>query len=174
MGITHLLLLPAAALVFASTTTASAATWADPTRPAGAAAGEGAASTPRAPKPAASAPTLAAPRLQSIQVGTDGSASALVDGRVVRPGDTLGAQRIGAIDADGLTLLDSKGHAERLSLLATAIVKRNSGVEPPMASASEPKPAGPDNHSRPSAAGNAARPHAAVAERLTGREGQRP
>lgn len=119
---------------------ASSAAWADPTRPAGALAADAAASAPRAAARAASAPTPAAPRLQSVQIGADGSASALVDGRIVQAGDALGALRVAAIDADGLTLRDAKGRSERLNLLPAAIVKlarRDGGAPQPLAAATE-------------------------------------
>ncbi|HJV69175.1 hypothetical protein [Ideonella sp.] len=123
-----------------------AAAWADPTRPAGAPAADAGASAPRPARTASAAPPATAPRLQSVQTGADGSASALVDGRIVSIGDTLGGSRIAAIDAEGLTLRDAKGRSERLNLIPTAIVKLDGGSP---------------------------RPLAAAAQRLTGREGQR-
>jgi hypothetical protein len=122
----------------------NAATWADPTRPAGAVAVESGASAPRAPRPAApaSAPAPVIPQLQSIQISTAGSASALVDGRLLQAGDTLGASRIVAIDAEGLTLRDAKGRTERLSLISSSIAKRDGGAEKPVAIATDTRQAG--------------------------------
>lgn len=134
-------------VALAAAAQAPAATWADPTRPAGLPAADAAASAPRAAARAASAPAPAAPRLQSVQIGASGSASALVDGRIVQVGDTLGALRVAAIDADGLTLRDAKGRSERLTLLPATIAKRDGGSLQPVAAASE---------------------------RLAGREGRRP
>lgn len=111
-----------------------ATTWADPTRPAGAETSGAAPAAPRAAR-AASAPAVAAaaPQLQSVQLGSNGQASALVSGRLVQPGDTLGASRIVAIDADGLTLRDAKGRTERLTLISAAIAKQAGGTERPVA-----------------------------------------
>jgi hypothetical protein len=98
--------------------------WADPTRPAGAA--TAAPDAPRAlpAQRAASAPPPAVPQLQSVQLGAGGQASALVDGRLLQTGDALGAARIMAIDADGLTLRDAQGRSQRLRLISTAIAKQ--------------------------------------------------
>jgi len=126
---------------------ASPVAWADPTRPPHAMAAEASASAPRVVRPAGAAASTpaAAPRLQSVQIGTDGSASALVDGRIVSVGDALAGARIAAIDTDGLTLRDAKGRSERLNLIPTTIVKLDGGSP---------------------------RPLAGVAQRLAGREGQ--
>jgi hypothetical protein len=122
----------------------SAVAWADPTRPAGIVAAEGAASAPRVARAAvaASAAAPAIPQLQSIQIGSDGSATALVDGRLLQAGDTLGGSRIAAIDAQGLTLRTAQGRVERLSLISSSIAKRDGGPERPMAALTEPRPAG--------------------------------
>jgi hypothetical protein len=144
----------------------SAATaWADPTRPAGVVAADAGASAPRAAKPAnaASAPAPAAPRLQSVQVGADGQASALVDGRVVQAGDSVGSSRIVAIDVEGLTLRDAAGRTVRMSLISASIAKRDGGPATPMASTSN------TNQPRPTAALTSG---AAVS--AGGHEGQRP
>lgn len=121
-----------------------AGNWADPTRPPGLPAAEGAASAPRAARPAAgaSAATAAAPRLQSVQVGTDGRTSALVDGRLLQAGDALGGSRIVAIDAEGLTLRDAKGRTERLPLISSSIAKRDGGSERPVAVATDARQPG--------------------------------
>lgn len=124
----------------------AASTWADPTRPAGLpAADSGAPAGAARPARAASATAApAAPRLQSVQVGANGQASALVDGRLLQPGDALGAARIVAIDAEGLTLRDAKGRTERLNLISTAIAKQAGGAERPVAALpGAPAPAGP-------------------------------
>ena len=123
---------------------AGAIAWADPTRPAGIVAAEGAASAPRVARAAvaASAAAPAIPQLQSIQIGSDGSATALVDGRLLQAGDTLGGSRIAAIDAQGLTLRNAQGRVERLSLISSSIAKRDGGPERPMAALTEPRPAG--------------------------------
>jgi hypothetical protein len=119
-------------------------TWADPTRPAGALAAEGAASAPRASRPAAaaSAAAPAIPQLQSVQVGTEGRATALVDGRLLQAGDALGGSRVIAIDAEGLTLRDAKGRTERLALISSSIAKRDGGLQKPVAVATETRQAG--------------------------------
>lgn len=121
--------------------------WADPTRPAGLAAADSGAPAGTAPRPAraaSAAATPAAPKLQSVQVGANGQASALVDGRLLQPGDVLGAARIVAIDAEGLTLRDAKGRTERLNLISTAIAKQAGGAERPVAALpGAPAPAGP-------------------------------
>lgn len=143
--------------------------WADPTRPAGAVAAEAGASGPRAARPAnaASAVASGAPQLQSVQVGTNGQASALVDGRVVQAGDSVGSARIVAIDVDGLTLRDASGRTVRMHLLSSAIAKKDGAPVVPMASSS--------NTPRPPAAAIAS--GAAVSAGplgRAGREGQRP
>lgn len=160
----------AGVLAVAATTNARAqAAWADPTRPAGATAVEGGASAPRAARPAgaASAASSAAPQLQSVQVGTNGQASALVDGRVVQAGDSVGGSRIVAIDVDGLTLRDGAGRTVRMHLISSAIAKKDGGPAVPMASS--------PNSLRPSSAAIAS--GAAVSAGPLGRgasEGQRP
>ena len=115
----------------------AATAWADPTRPAAALAAEGGASAPRAAKAAnaASAVAHAAPQLQSLQVGS-GQASALVDGRIVQAGDTLGTKRVVAIDADGLTLRDASGRSERMLLIPATIAKRDGDSPRPVAALS--------------------------------------
>jgi hypothetical protein len=148
-----------------------ATAWADPTRPAGIVAAEGGASTPRAARPAsaASAAAPAAPQLQSVQVGANGQASALVDGRVVQAGDNVGSSRIVAIDVDGLTLRDAAGRTVRMQLISAAIAKRNGGPAVPMASASN------SNLTRsPSAALTSGAAVSAGSLGRGGHEGQRP
>lgn len=122
--------------------THSSAAWTDPTRPGAVAAApasaDGASSAPKGPKAAASAPPPpAAPQLQSLQIGRNGEASALIDGRLLQVGDSLGALRVVAIDVDGVTLRDAKGRSERMNLIHAAIVKRDGGSERPMAAISD-------------------------------------
>lgn len=87
------------------------------------------------PAPSQPAPAVVPPRLQvqSIQTGRQGSASALVEGSLVRVGDVLAGATVVAIDADGLTLR-SAGLTRRLWLLDSAT--RQSPVHPGL-------PAGP-------------------------------
>ncbi len=122
----------------------AASPWADPTRPPGLVAAEGAASAPRAARPASGASTAApaVPQLQSVQVGTDGRASALVDGRLLQAGDALGGSRVVAIDAEGLTLRDARGRTERLPLITSSIAKRDGGSERPVAVAADARQPG--------------------------------
>lgn len=165
--------LAAGVLAVAATTNAraqsGASAWADPTRPAGAAAADASASAPRAARAAnaASAVASAAPQLQSVQIGANGQASALVDGRVVQTGDSVGSSRIVAIDVDGLTLRDASGRAVRMNLISPAIAKKDGGPVVPVASS--------PNTSRPPVAAIAS--GAAVSAGPLGRgtsEGQRP
>jgi hypothetical protein len=104
----------------------------DPTRPAAALLGEPAdtrpAKAPRSAAPAASAPAAtAAPRLQSVQLGAAGAASALLDGRLVHVGDRVGDKTITTIDRHGLTL----SGGQRLPLLTSAITQAASRAAPP-------------------------------------------
>ncbi|WP_374562668.1 hypothetical protein [Ideonella sp.] len=155
----------------------AATAWADPTRPAGALAAEASASAPRAARAASAASAAAAaPQLQSLQVNANGQSTALVDGRVVQAGDTLGGARIVAIDADGLTLRDAKGRTERMLLISASIAKRDSSTPAPMATAPhDARPAtAPSNGSRPVAALATGAAVTAGPIGRGGREGQRP
>lgn len=116
-----LLLLLAPALAAAAPPTALT----DPTRPPGAVAAPVAAS-PRTPPKAAPAPH----RLQSVQLGRGGAATALVDGRLLRVGDTLGEAKVVAIDRQSLQLLGPQG-SERLWLLAAPVPPAASRPSPP-------------------------------------------
>ena len=140
----HPLLLALLLAATAAQAAPGAMSWNDPTRPAGALAADAAASAPRAPRPAASASAAvpAIPQLQSVQLGTDGRATALVDGRLLQAGDALGGSRVIAIDADGLTLRDAKGRTERLPLISSSIAKRDGGAEKPVAVATDTRQAG--------------------------------
>ena len=106
----------------------------DPTRPpAGlATAAPGATPLPRgAPadglttnaRPARPAPAMPAqvPRVQALHLPTDappGSASALIDGRLVRSGDRLGDATVQEIRPDGVWLRLSRGGTQWLGLFA--------------------------------------------------------
>jgi hypothetical protein len=98
---------------------------ADPTRPPGVVAAPVATASNTAPK-AAPAP----PRLQSVQLGRSGEATALVDGRLLRVGDALGEAKVVAIDLQGLQLQGPRG-SERLWLLAALVEHRSPPPSPP-------------------------------------------
>jgi len=98
---------------------------ADPTRPPGAVAAPVAAASNTPPKVAP-----APPRLQSVQLGRGGEATALVDGRLLRVGDALGEAKVVAIDLQGLQLLGPRG-SERLWLLAALVQRPASPPSPP-------------------------------------------
>lgn len=96
---------------------AAAQSLVDPTRPPALAA---VAPTPGAERAltAATAPVRpAAPQLQSIHLPRNGTASALVDGRVVRAGEQVGEHTVTAIDSTGITLRGARGDSRVLSLL---------------------------------------------------------
>lgn len=63
----------------------------------------------------AAVPTIV---LQSVQLPLRGSAVAMVDGRLVKAGDTVGTRTVLSIDSHGLLLRGDSGATERLSLLA--------------------------------------------------------
>ena len=65
---------------------------------------------------AAAEPAAALPLLQSVQVPVRGPAVALVDGRLVKAGDTVDGRVVVSIDNQGLVLTGRTGH-ERLWLL---------------------------------------------------------
>lgn len=108
-----LLLTPVLAAALAAA--AGPAGLADPTRPPGTVAAPVAAAS-RMPPKAAPAP----PRLQSVQLGRGGDATALVDGRLLRVGDALGEAKLVAIDLQGVQLLGPQG-SQRLWLLAAPV-----------------------------------------------------
>ena len=56
--------------------------------------------------------------LQLVQLPLRGAAVAMVDGRLVKAGDTVGTRKVLSIDSQGLTLRGDSGATERLSLLA--------------------------------------------------------
>ncbi|NRF71114.1 hypothetical protein HLB44_29370 [Aquincola sp. S2] len=88
---------------------AAGAPLADPTQPPARVAPAATAATAGEPAP----PSW--PRLQSVQVGAAGGASALLDGRLVHIGDRVGALTVVAIDHQGV-LLRGPHFAQRLAL----------------------------------------------------------
>jgi hypothetical protein len=74
------------------------------------------AAAPQAPAPAA-APPLPPLQLQSVQSSARTPATALIDGRLVRAGDSVGGRTVVSIDAQGVLLRSERG-PERLLLLA--------------------------------------------------------
>lgn len=118
------------ALVFATLSGGAAAQpMADPTRPPALAAAAPATAAERA-LPAGTAPVRpAAPQLQAIHLPRNGTASALVDGRVVRAGEHVGEHTVSAIDASGITLRGARGDTRVLSLL-NGVSKTPSGAPP--------------------------------------------
>ena len=101
----------------------------DPTRPPPAAALASPVGAIAPARAASAVAPAAGPQLQALQLPTDGSASALVDGRVVRAGDRLGEHTIVAIDARGLTLRSARGSTQLMSLLS-GVTKTPSGAPP--------------------------------------------
>jgi MSHA biogenesis protein MshK len=112
-------------LAAGATAAAPPAGLADPTRPPGAVAAPAAAASATPPKA-----TAAPPRLQSVQLGRTGEATALVDGRLLRVGDAIGEAKVVAIDLHGLQLQGPRGR-ERLWLLAALGRQRSSTPSPP-------------------------------------------
>lgn len=117
---------------------------ADPTQPAGAAVAAvalpGLAGT-RGTRTAgeASAPAVW-PKLQSVQVGDNGSASAMIDGRIVQVGEAVGALKLVAVDAQGVLLRGAR-FEQRLALLPG--IEKTALAEPaalPPAAAAQPAP----------------------------------
>ena len=99
---------------------------ADPTRPPSfALPGAVSASAPRGGASAlarASAPDAAAPPpavLQAVQVPVRGTATAVVDGRLVQAGDTVDGHIVVAIDNQGLVLQTPRGNERRWLLSCT-------------------------------------------------------
>jgi len=102
----------------------------DPTRPPAALAPlAGAAASPRGPAPGRAGPSAATPAaapaapapvplpvLQSVQTPARGPAVAMVDGQLVKAGDSVAGRLVLSIDSQGLVLRGSSGD-ERLSLL---------------------------------------------------------
>lgn len=101
---------------------------ADPTRPPGAVAAPAApvAAAPHTPRKAPSMP----PRLQSVQLGRGGEATALIDGRLLRVGDALGGAKLVSIDLQGVQLQGPQG-SERLWLLVAPVPPSDSPPSPP-------------------------------------------
>jgi hypothetical protein len=122
-----------AALIITAFTTLvgplAAQTIADPTRPPAAALSVIAAASKPSPdrslaaSAAASAAPAAvhpAPRLQAIRLGDEGEASAMVDGRLVRVGDSVAQRVVLAITARGLLLADQAAPTRRPGAAAAA------------------------------------------------------
>ena len=117
-----------------TTGTSAAAALADPTRPPAAlmaaspgrsvAPASGASATTSGARSLAGAASavsavlagLPTPVLQSLQLPLQGPAVAMVDGRLVKAGDTVGTRTVLSIDSQGL-LLGGNGGTERLTLL---------------------------------------------------------
>jgi hypothetical protein len=107
----------AALLAAALPASAQTAAIADPTQPAGAVtASLGTANARHARGAGEPAAPQAWPKLQSVQVGDNGSGSAMIDGRIIQVGDTVGALTLVAIDAQGVLLRGAR-FEQRLALL---------------------------------------------------------
>ncbi|MBP6901001.1 MAG: hypothetical protein KBC73_12970 [Burkholderiaceae bacterium] len=95
----------------------------DPTRPPAALqpAAPGVATARAIARAASAAPAEPLPQLQGVQLPARGAPSALLDGRVLRTGDSVAGRRVLAIDNQGVTLSAAAGQAggttERLNLL---------------------------------------------------------
>jgi hypothetical protein len=133
-----------AALIITAFTTLvgplAAQTIADPTRPPAAAVSVvAAASKPAqgrslaASAAASAAPAAAhpAPRLQAIRLGDEGEASAMVDGRLIRVGDSVAQRAVLAITARGLLLADIAAPTRRPGLAAAASASARSSHDSP-------------------------------------------
>jgi MSHA biogenesis protein MshK len=107
-----------AALIGPACVAAHAEALADPTRPPAALFAPAA---PTGAAPVRAAPP-AVPHVQSVRLPVDGAPSALVDNRIVGPGDKVGGRTVVAIDAAGLQLRDARGRIERLPLIDAAVV----------------------------------------------------
>jgi len=97
----------------------------DPTRPPAlalaiaAAASAPAGSAARAP---ASAPAAAAPPvLQAVQLPAHGAATAMIDGQLVKLGDSVGERTVASIERDTVVLRGPNGSGERLRLLSGSV-----------------------------------------------------
>ncbi len=106
----------------------TAAAIADPTQPAGSAVvSPGAAATRGSRAAAGPAAPAVWPKLQSVQVGDNGSASAMIDGRIVHVGDVVGPLTLVAIDAQGVLLRGAR-FEQRLALLPG--IEKTASAEP--------------------------------------------
>ena len=137
--------LPTAGLLWAAllalpapAATAAATALADPTRPPAGLAGittgsgpgggavpmaQGSPSAPHSPHAAASQPVVPPllPLVQALHLPQRGAASAIVDNRLVRAGDKVGARTVLSIDSQGVLLRAAMGNGtERLSLFGSA------------------------------------------------------
>jgi len=95
----------------------------DPTRPPALAltiAAAASAPAGSAARPPASAPA-AAPVLQAVQLSAQGAASALIDGQLVRLGDSVGDRKVLSIERDTVVLRSPNGSSERLRLLSDSV-----------------------------------------------------
>lgn len=130
----------------------------DPTRPpvaiqlAVAASGVAARLNPVGSSAAPIAPAdLPAPVLQAVQLPTNGAATALIDGRLLKVGETLGEHLLIAIDHQGV-ILRVKGRTQRLRLLGdrakqpvgSIVLSRSPTWEASSARASTPSAPAPD------------------------------
>jgi hypothetical protein len=133
-----------AALIITAFTTLvgplAAQTVVDPTRPPAAAVSVAAAASKPlaahslAASAAASAAAAAihpAPRLQAIRLDDEGTASAMVDGRLVRVGDSVAQRVVLAITARGLLLADMATPTRRPGVAAAASASARTGPENP-------------------------------------------
>ncbi len=114
---------------------------ADPTQPAGAAGASPGLAGTRGTRTAGEALAPAVwPKLQSVQVGDNGSASAMIDGRIVQVGEAVGALKLVAVDAQGVLLRGAR-FEQRLALLPG--IEKTALAEPaalPPAAAAQPAP----------------------------------
>ena len=131
----------------------------DPTRPSlparRGAASQLAPSQSPAAQAAASAVAVAEPRLQSLHLPQQGPATALVDGQLLRVGDSLGPHTVTAIDAEGVSARGPAGR-QRWTLLGVtyldpAQARRAAARRQPAGScgAWTARPAAAHRHARP-------------------------
>ncbi len=125
-GALNLVRLAGLALLCLGSASLRAQSLADPTRPPAALAPAASAATAG---PAASAPPTREPALQALRLGPDLAPSALVDGRLLRVGDRLGALRVQAIAAEGVLLQKPEGGSQWLRL-NPAVRKSAAAVQP--------------------------------------------
>lgn len=124
-------------VVLAAALPAGAMAQADPLRPPGKAAPARVAAATVAPAAAAAKAPL--PQLQSVQLDRSGRATALVDGRLVRPGDRIGDAEVIAIDLQGLQLRQPQGRVTLFLLpaLTRPIATPSTVAQPRLAAAGE-------------------------------------
>lgn len=110
---------PTLVLLLAAPLAAAAQGLVDPTRPPaawGASASASGAVPGAVATRGATAPAVQRWRVLSLHLPRHGSASALLNDRLVRVGDRLGEQQVVAIDAQGVLLRHARGNTERLLL----------------------------------------------------------